>query len=378
MELRVGLCFLCVLLTPVLCDESCLRRSESFLSKLDAEIENMKKSIGEFSSFTKEVMWNAMQMEMRLRIMKMEMESFRQTAASGLTTVKATEPMTTSTAASAALAASAAAQASAIAGPSPGTSSNAVSSTSSCSLQQLLQDQFKGNVLIEIKAAPPVTEPLPQTAEKLTKTDQISSCSEAPKTGIYSLKLPSNVSTDVLCDAEYDKGGWVVIQYRFNGSEDFFRNWTDYESGFGTLDGEFWLGNEKIYQLTAEKPREIAFLMEDFENNKAVARYATFKLGNKAEMYSLKSLGSFSGTAGDSLSRNVGSKFTTRDMDNDTSGSNCALLYFGGWWYDNCHLSNLNGKYTKGPTTQYAISMCWNSFKGFHYSLKSSRIMVRF
>lgn len=53
----------------------------------------------------------------------------------------------------------------------------------------------------------------------------------------------------MLCDAEYDKGGWVVIQYRFNGSEDFFRNWTDYESGFGTLDGEFWLGNEKIYQV---------------------------------------------------------------------------------------------------------------------------------
>ena len=111
-----------------------------------------------------------MQMEMRLRVMKMEMESFRQTAASGLTTVKATEPMISSTAASAASAASAAAQASAIAGPSPGTSSNAASSTSSCSLQKLLQDQFKGNVLIEIKAAPPVTEPLPPTTEKLTKT----------------------------------------------------------------------------------------------------------------------------------------------------------------------------------------------------------------
>uniref|UniRef100_A0A182P5Q7 Fibrinogen C-terminal domain-containing protein n=1 Tax=Anopheles epiroticus TaxID=199890 RepID=A0A182P5Q7_9DIPT len=209
-------------------------------------------------------------------------------------------------------------------------------------------------------------------------TDELSSCSEANKTGIYRLKLSSNVTAEVLCDAEYDKGGWVVIQHRFNGSEDFFRNWTDYESGFGTLAGEFWLGNEKIAELTTEKPREIAFVMEDFEGNKAVARYAAFKMGSKAEKYSLKSLGGYSGTAGDSLSRNVGSMFTTRDADNDKSGSNCSLLYFGGWWYDNCHLANMNGKYLKGAGAPYGVSMGWTSWKGVHYSLKVSRMMVRF
>uniref|UniRef100_A0A182INK0 Fibrinogen C-terminal domain-containing protein n=1 Tax=Anopheles atroparvus TaxID=41427 RepID=A0A182INK0_ANOAO len=182
----------------------------------------------------------------------------------------------------------------------------------------------------------------------------------------------------MLLKIEYEKGGWVVIQYRFNGSEDFYRNWTDYENGFGSLAGEFWLGNELIYMLTAEKAREIAFLMEDFDNVKAAAKYNAFKLGNKSEKYSLKSLGSFSGNAGDSLSRNVGSKFSTHDMDNDKSSSHCAKLYLGGWWYDDCHLSNLNGKYMTGPTKEYAISMCWSSFKGFHYSLKTSRIMVRF
>jgi hypothetical protein len=33
-----------------------------------------------------------------------------------------------------------------------------------------------------------------------------------------------------------------VFQYRFNGSVDFYRNFSDYERGFGSLDGEFWLG----------------------------------------------------------------------------------------------------------------------------------------
>jgi len=35
-----------------------------------------------------------------------------------------------------------------------------------------------------------------------------------------------------------------------DGSVDFYRNWTDYRRGFGRPEGEFWLGNEHIYQLT--------------------------------------------------------------------------------------------------------------------------------
>ena len=55
----------------------------------------------------------------------------------------------------------------------------------------------------------------------------------------------SNMSTTVYCEFETD-GAWTVIQRRFNGSVDFYRNWTEYQRGFGTSDGEYWLGNDII------------------------------------------------------------------------------------------------------------------------------------
>ncbi|XP_055545693.1 ficolin-2-like isoform X2 [Wyeomyia smithii] len=206
----------------------------------------------------------------------------------------------------------------------------------------------------------------------------IRSCRDANYSGKYLLKLDStDEGFPVFCDTKYENGGWIIIQHRFNGFMDFYRNWDQYRQGFGEFDSEFWLGNDKIHRLTAAQPREIHFVLKDWDNNSATAKYSSFQIGNEAEKYVLKSVGTFSGTAGDSLTRGLNSKFSTADQDNDSSKSHCAVLYHGAWWYENCHLSNLNGKYVKGTTSEYATSMCWNTWKGYYYGLKSSTILVR-
>ncbi|XP_049297137.1 ryncolin-1-like [Anopheles funestus] len=206
------------------------------------------------------------------------------------------------------------------------------------------------------------------------------SCAEVPYSGIYTIQpeKPFKEPMSVLCDQEYDRGGWIVIQHRFDGSTNFYRSWQEYKNGFGNLEGEFWLGLDRIHQLTVSRPHELAILLEDFEGKKAFARYNLFEIGDENEKYELKKLGAHCGTFNDSLVNQNGMKFTTFDSDNDFwSSGNCAVKGSGAWWYRSCHHSNLNGKYLRGVTKEYATGMIWFYFRGDHYSLKVSKMMIR-
>ncbi|EAT40323.1 AAEL007942-PA [Aedes aegypti] len=182
----------------------------------------------------------------------------------------------------------------------------------------------------------------------------------------------------VVCDQDYSGGGWTIIQNRFNGAVNFYRGWKAYEDGFGDLFGEYWLGLKKIHELTYARHHELRIVLEDFDGNTVWARYSDFSVAGPEEKYKVKSLGSYSGTAGDSFRMVLNQYFSTLDADNDQlQNGNCAVLYQSGWWHKECHLSNLNGLYLPGPQQEYATMMCWKEFRGHYYGLKSSRMMIR-
>ena len=78
------------------------------------------------------------------------------------------------------------------------------------------------------------------------------------------------------------------------------------------------------------------------------------------------------------MSKHLGQQFSTYDQDNDAySSSNCAAWFRGAWWYNACHMSNLNGFYYGGPHTSYADGVEWYTWTGFYYSLKTTEMKIK-
>ena len=99
---------------------------------------------------------------------------------------------------------------------------------------------------------------------------------------------------DVFCDQTTAGGGWLVLQKRLDGSVNFYRDWTYYKRGFGSLIGEFWLGLDKIHRLTSSGKYKIRVDLEDFAGKTYYAEYDLFKVGSEAEKYQL-SVGNYEG-----------------------------------------------------------------------------------
>uniref|UniRef100_A0A182JAR6 Fibrinogen C-terminal domain-containing protein n=1 Tax=Anopheles atroparvus TaxID=41427 RepID=A0A182JAR6_ANOAO len=175
----------------------------------------------------------------------------------------------------------------------------------------------------------------------------LGSCQEESSrlSGKYLVQLgPNKRPFEVFCEQTSLGGGWTVIQQRFNGLENFYRNWTDYRDGFGNLGGEFWIGLERLNEMTSRRPHELMVEMKDFQGNYGYSNYKEFEIGSEVEQFRLKKLGVQSGTAGDALRVNQGQKFSTADRDNDANGNaNCAVALKAGWWFFSCTNTNLNG-----------------------------------
>eukprot|EP00058_Branchiostoma_floridae_P019694 XP_002605184.1 hypothetical protein BRAFLDRAFT_223686 [Branchiostoma floridae] len=208
--------------------------------------------------------------------------------------------------------------------------------------------------------------------------------------GVFTIK-PGHLNdpVSVYCDQTTDGGGWTVIQRRFDGSLEFFRYIWAYRDGFGDPSGEYWLGLDNIYYLTAHNHYEMYIELEDWVGNVKYARYGTFSVGPRFDY--ILSVGGYSGTAGDgfhlssSSQGNNGAKFSARWFDQDSNYSTGSMteLYGGGWWYnDYGSYSNLNGPYfrdTDGLNNAYnGNGVRWYPFNNEdQYSLKKTKMMVR-
>ncbi|XP_048186234.1 angiopoietin-2 isoform X1 [Perognathus longimembris pacificus] len=219
-----------------------------------------------------------------------------------------------------------------------------------------------------------------------TKEEQIvfRDCAEVFKSGlttsgIYALTFPNSTEEiKAYCDMETGGGGWTVIQHREDGSVDFQRTWKEYKAGFGSPSGEYWLGNEFVSRLTNERRYVLKIHLKDWEGSEAYSLYEHFYLSGEELNYRIHLKG-LTGTAGkiSSISQ-PGNDFSTKDADNDKCICKCSQMLTGGWWFDACGPSNLNGMYyPQRQNTNKFNGIKWYYWRGSGYSLKATTMMIR-
>ena len=116
---------------------------------------------------------------------------------------------------------------------------------------------------------------------------------------------------------------------------------------------------------------ELRIDLQDEQENKVTWVYQQFSVDGPDQKYRLH-IGQGTGTPSRSRDNMAvyhslnNMYFSTFDRDNDqSSGSNCAASHKGGWWYNGCTYSSLNGQHTASGTHQRLV--WYNGSKWVYY-----------
>ena len=141
----------------------------------------------------------------------------------------------------------------------------------------------------------------------------------------------------------------VLIQQNVDGSNFFNRSWDEFKIGFDSTNGNYWIGNDRLSQLTLSGPYKLRFDLQLSNHSWYWAEYSRFTVLGESSNYTIQVSG-YSGNAGDALAYQNGMMFTTYDRDNDRwnnernsyNTANCAVYHGGGFWYKDCSRCGVN------------------------------------
>ncbi|XP_021015267.1 angiopoietin-related protein 3 [Mus caroli] len=195
--------------------------------------------------------------------------------------------------------------------------------------------------------------------------------------GVYTIKPSNSQGFNVYCDTQ-SGSSWTLIQHRKDGSQDFNETWENYEKGFGSLNGEFWLGLEKIYALVQQSNYILRLELQDWKDSKHYAEYS-FHLGSHETNYTLH-VAEIAGNIPGALPEHTDLMFST--WNHRAEGQlYCPESYSGGWWWnDICGENNLNGKYNKPRTKskpERRRGIYWRPQSRKLYAIKSTKMMLQ-
>ena len=198
--------------------------------------------------------------------------------------------------------------------------------------------------------------------------------------GVYTVTLTpddATTNTEAYCDMTTDGGGWTVFQRHMSDEVSFNQSWDAYKLGFGSINANFWWGNEKL-ALSVNDARfyDLRFDLFDWAGAHRYAKYAQFRVFGEQDNYRLN-FGAYSGNAGNSLAaHNNNRQFSTPDRDNDVAEWNCANGTQSGFWFGWCSYVLVNSPYSSSSDVEAWQGLVWLAWHGSTYSLQ--RVEMKF
>ena len=82
-----------------------------------------------------------------------------------------------------------------------------------------------------------------------------------------------------------------VVQSRLDGTMNFHRSWQEYATGFGSLAGEFWLGNQNINALTENRKQSLRVELQYAGEGHYHVDYSSFSVADEGLNFQLSVAG---------------------------------------------------------------------------------------
>jgi len=134
----------------------------------------------------------------------------------------------------------------------------------------------------------------------------------------------------------------VLVQQKVDRTRfiNFFnRSWAEYKVGFNDSNGNFWIGNDLLHQLTTSGRYKLRFDVQERNNGSwYYAEYSRFIVESEASNYRMH----VSGHSGNAGASGFSYQDVPYDRDNDQLSSNCAVTWGGGFWFKDCFRTCVN------------------------------------
>ena len=130
------------------------------------------------------------------------------------------------------------------------------------------------------------------------------------------------------------------MQQHFGGTAFFNRSWQEFKDGFGNTSDSYWIGNDRLHQLTKDGRYKLRIdLLSKFNGLWYWAEYDRVSVGNEYTQYTLF-VADYSGNAGDGMTVDniIGynlnaAKFHTYDHHSISARCIDTNNNVGGFWY---------------------------------------------